>query len=153
MCYLARSTCVYAFSHASCPVLCVYVSCHVFPCFVHLLLYVDVRVTCSHACMMFLAMPCLDLCVFMPMFPCYRVRSLSSHAYMLGFTFFHVYVLVSTCLHACFYPYISQYMSPYAHMLRSMFFMCFTLSSMCLCAPCHVCVPRPRLCLSCHVLL
>ena len=27
------------------------------------LLYVDVRVTCSHACMMSLAMPCLDLCV------------------------------------------------------------------------------------------
>ena len=27
------------------------------------------------------------------------------------------------------------------------------LSFMCLCAPCHVCVPRPRLCLSCHVLL
>ena len=32
-------------------------------------------------------------------------------------------------------------------------FTCFILSSMCLCAPCHVCVPRPRLCLSCHVLL
>ena len=30
---------------------------------------------------------------------------------------------------------------------------CFMPSSMCLCAPCHVCVPRPRLCLSCHVLL
>ena len=27
-------------------------------------LYVDVRFTCSHACMMFLAMPCLDLCVY-----------------------------------------------------------------------------------------
>ena len=30
---------------------------------------------------------------------------------------------------------------------------CFILSSMCLCAPCHVCVPRPQPCLSCHVLL
>ena len=27
------------------------------------LFYVDVRVICSHACMMLLAMPCLDLCV------------------------------------------------------------------------------------------
>ena len=27
------------------------------------LFYVDVRVTCSHACMMLLAMPCSDLCV------------------------------------------------------------------------------------------
>ena len=30
---------------------------------------------------------------------------------------------------------------------------CFTPSSMCLCAPCHVCVLRPRLYFSCHVLL
>ena len=30
---------------------------------------------------------------------------------------------------------------------------CFMQSSVCLCAPCHVCVLRPRLCLSCHVLL
>ena len=41
------------------------VLCHVF--FFNVLflflLYVDVRVTCSHACMMLLAMPCLDLCV------------------------------------------------------------------------------------------
>ena len=30
---------------------------------------------------------------------------------------------------------------------------CFMPYSMCLCAPYHVCVLRPRLCLSCHVLL
>ena len=30
---------------------------------------------------------------------------------------------------------------------------CFMSSSVCLCAPCHVCVPIPRLCLSCNVLL
>ena len=67
------------------------------------LLHVDIRVICSQACMMFLAMPCLDLCVY-SFLPCYRVRSMSSHAYMLGFTFLHVYVLGSTCLHACFIP-------------------------------------------------
>ena len=38
--------------------------CHVFLCFVPLLFYVDVRVTCSHACMMSLAMPYLDLCLY-----------------------------------------------------------------------------------------
>ena len=44
-------------------------------------------------------------------------------------------------------------MFPHACVLESMFSTCFMLSSMCLCAPCHVCVLRPRLCLSCHVLL
>ena len=44
-------------------------------------------------------------------------------------------------------------MFPHACVRGSMFSTCFVLSSMCLCAPCHVCVPRPRLCLSCHVLL
>ena len=46
-----------------------------------------------------------------------------------------------------------RFMFPHACVLGSMFSTCFMLSSMCLCAPCHVCVPRPRLCLSCHVLL
>ena len=40
-----------------------------------------------------------------------------------------------------------------AYVLGSIFSTCFILSSMCLCSPCHACVPRPRLCLSCHVLL
>ena len=39
-----------------------YILCHVFLCFDPLLFKVDIRVTCSHACMMLLAMPCLDLC-------------------------------------------------------------------------------------------
>ena len=46
-----------------------------------------------------------------------------------------------------------RFMFPHACVLGSMFSTCFMLSSMCFCAPCHVCVPRPRLCLSCHVLL
>ena len=43
---------------------------------------------------------------FMYLFPCYMVRSLSSHAYMLGFTFFHVFVLsfyMFTCMFLCLY--------------------------------------------------
>ena len=46
------------------------------PCFPMLcpsfLFYDDVRVACSHACMMLLAMPCLDLCVYVcsSMFMC-----------------------------------------------------------------------------------
>ena len=38
------------------------------------------------------------------LFPCYMVRSLSSHAYMLGIMFFHVYVLsfyMFTCIFLC----------------------------------------------------
>jgi len=44
-------------------------------------------------------------------------------------------------------------MFSHAYVLGSIFFTCFILSSMCLCAPCHVCMPRPRLYFSCHVLL
>ena len=43
---------------------------------------------------------------FMCLFPCYMVRSLSSHAYMLGFMFFRVYVLsfyMFTCVFLCLY--------------------------------------------------
>ena len=48
----------------------------------------------------------------MCLFQCYMVRSLSSHAYMFGFMFFHVYVLSSymftrmslcLCLYLCFH--------------------------------------------------
>ena len=45
---------------------------------------------------------------FMCLFPCYMVRSLSSHAYMLGSMFYHVYVLsfymfmrMIPCLYEC----------------------------------------------------
>ena len=46
------------------------------------LFYVDVRVTCPHACMMSLAMPCLHLCVYV-------------FIYML-----YGWILVFTCLYA-----------------------------------------------------
>ena len=44
--------------------------------------------------------------VFMCLFPCYMVRSLSSHAYILGSMFFYVYVLdfyMFTCMFLCLY--------------------------------------------------
>ena len=44
--------------------------------------------------------------VFMCLFPCYMVISLSSHAYMLGSTFFLVYVLgfyMFICMFLCLY--------------------------------------------------
>ena len=90
--------------------------------------------------------------VFTCIFPCYMVRSLSSHAYMLGFMFFHVYVL-GLYLLMCMFLCLSRSMFSHAYVLGSMFSTGFILSSMCLCAPCNVCVPRPRLCLSCHALL
>ena len=48
---------------------------------------------------------------------------------------------------------MSRSMFSHAYVLGSTLCTCFLLYSKCLCAPCHVCAPRPRLCLSCHVLL
>ena len=66
-------------------------------------------------------------------------------------------MLTSTCLdvHLHAYMHISMliHVDWCVYMLRSMFSTRFIPSSMCLCAPCHVCVPRSKLCLSCHVLL
>ena len=73
--------------HALC-----YMPCFPMPFFLFLL-YVDVRVTCSHACMIFFGYALLRAMHFMCLYPCYMVRSLSSHAYMLGFMFFYIYVL------------------------------------------------------------
>ena len=86
---------------------------------------------------------CLDPCLHMLV--CLDLRS--SIAFMLTSTCLdvhsHVYMYISLliCVDRCLY------------VLRSMFLICFILSSMCLCTPCHVCVLRPRLCLTCHVLL
>ena len=117
------------------------------------LFYVDVRITCSHACVMLLGYALLGsmcLCVYF-------------HAIWLDPSL-HVLICldlcssmsmckVPTCLHVCFYAYMSRSMFSHAYVLGSMFSTCFMSSFMCLCAPCHVCVPRPRLCLSGNVLL
>ena len=52
---------------------------------------------CAHMLdTMSMVMLCLDLCVCM-LFAIFMLRSASVHAYMFGFTFFHVYVL-SFCM-------------------------------------------------------
>ena len=85
------------------------------------LLYVDIRVTCSHAYMILLAMPYLDLCVCVYFHaiwldPClHMLICLDSCSSMFM-------CQASTCLCACFYAYMS----------RSMFYMpmCLDLCSL-----------------------
>ena len=64
------------------------------------------------------------------------------------------------CLGLHAHMFVSRLFTPsmfdlHAYMLVSLLMCstCFMPSSMCLCAPCHVCVHRPRPCLSYHVLL
>ena len=123
--------------------------CHVFLCSVPLLFQIDVRVTCSHACMMLLAMPCLDLCFYFHVIwldPCLHMLiclDLCSSMFMCQVPICYMHVSMPMPIS----------MLPHACVFGSMLSTCFMLFSMCLCALCHVCVPRPRLCLSCHVLL
>ena len=127
--------------------------CHVFLCFVPLLFQVDVRVTCSHTCMMLQAMPCLDLCVLCVYFHAIWLDPCLHMLICLDLCSSMSMCQVSICLHICLYAYMTRSMFSHAYVLGSMFSTCFILSSMCSCALCHVCVPRPRLCLSYHVLL
>ena len=80
------------------------------------------------------------------------------YAYIRVFTCFYAWIHFLPCLCAKFlyvFMLVSMLISMFSHayVLASMFSTCFLLYSMCLCTPCHVCMPRPRLCLSCHVLL
>ena len=116
------------------------VLCHVFQCFVPLLFQVDVRVTCSHACMMLSAMPYLHLCVTC-LCPCHMIRSLFSHAYMLGPMFFLVYVLGSymftcmfLCLHVQIYVFTCLCAWIYVPYMSYTIFHVFVHSMPCLCA-------------------
>ena len=104
--------------------------------------------------------------VFVHFLPCFMLRSTFLHVYHV-----YGYVLAFTCSHTLPCPHLNQHfyllassnlgfhmpICPYLcfHMLVCLD-LCsihFMPSSMCLCTPCHVCVPRPRLCLSCHLLL
>ena len=124
------------------------VLCHVsFVSFLSLLC-VDVRVLCSHAW--------------------YHVYDYALLGSMCSYAFCHVLCLdphphMLICLDSCssmfmwldlrFHMFV--YLNLGFHMLVCLN-LCsawFMPSSMCLCPPCHICVPRPRLCLSCHVLL
>ena len=97
---------------------------------------------------------------------CFMPRSASVHAYTLGFTFFHVYMLAFTfsymlpclyvfhmlaCLDLCFHMLICLDLCFHMLACLDLCSICFMPSSMCLCTPRHVCMLRPRLCLSCYV--
>ena len=77
---------------------------------------------------------------------------LGLHAHMLDIMSMVMSCLdLHVCMHVlCSYAYMSRSMLSHACVLGSMFSTCFMLSSMCLCAPCHACVPRPRL--VCHAM-
>ena len=107
----------YAMFHTQIYVLtCLYVQiymlqplCHVFLCFAPLFVLgrrQGYMLTCLYDVVGYAL---LGYMCFMCLFPCYVVRSLSSHAFMLGFMFFHVYVLsfyMSTCMFLCLYDQI-----------------------------------------------
>ena len=82
------------------------VLCHVFLCFLPLFVLGRCQgymLTCLYDVVGYALLG--SMC-FMYLFPCYMVRSLSSHAYMFGFMFFHVYVLsfyMFTCMFLCLY--------------------------------------------------
>ena len=58
-----------------------------------------------------------------------------------------------TCLLPYFLPRLCLDLNAYMFVSLLICSICFMPSSMCLCALCHVCVLKPRPCLSCHVLL
>ena len=90
-CFMLRSTSLHAYMFRStCFIPYAVFSYALFLFF----LQVDVRVTCSHACMMLLAMPCLDLHVCMYI--------LCSHAYIYVFTCLYAWI----CVLSCFYLHI-----------------------------------------------
>ena len=107
----------------------------------HVLDNMSMAMLCSDLCFLFLFLFCIDVRVMAML----AIFFAFVHAYMLGFMFFHVYVLAfmpmprSIFLHAC--------------VLRSRFSHIYMPGSMFLHARLFRSVLRPRLCLSCHVLL
>ena len=148
-CLMLRSISLHAYLFRS---TCLGLLCHVSLVWFLSLLCVDVRL-CTHMLyIMSMVMLHSDLCVRVLFAMFYTQIYIRTCLYAwiqvlpcLCAKFLHVYMYVSMhiCLDQCF------------HMLvcLDLCFACFMLSSMCLCAPCHIYVPKPRLCLSCHVLL
>ena len=114
------------------------------------LFQVDVRVTCSHVCMMLLAMPCLDLCVLCNFSMIYGQILVFTCLYAwihvlpcLCAKFLHVYVYVSMpiCLDLCFHM-------PICLDLRSLHALCYL--------PCACALHAMFVCLDlgyvCHVM-
>ena len=181
-CLYVQNYMLYALCHFLCLDLhpsCLYVQiCMVrvfMPCF---LCFVPLfALCCCQGYVLTCLIPCSWLCfaqiyVLVCFLPCFMLRSAFEDVYMLGLTFFHVYVLVFTCSRTRFHAYAQIFVFTCLrariqvfHMLicldlcSFMFLclnpcsMCLMPPSMCLCAPCHDCVLRLRLCLPCHVLL
>ena len=89
--------------------------------------------------------------LFMCLFPCHMVRSLSSHAYMLGFMFFHVYVLdfyMFRCMFLCLYVqiYVSTCLCAWIYVLYLFYTISHVLvcSMPCLCAQAQSLFVMPR---------
>ena len=79
---------------------------------------------------------------FMCLFPCYMVRSMFSHAYILGFVFFHAFMLTSTCLDVHSHAYKHIFMRICLDLCFHMF-VCLDLRSLhALCHFPHVLVPH-----------
>ena len=109
-------------------------------------------------CLILCLQPCLaQIYMFVCMSYAPMPMSMPSHACMLGFVFFHAFMLTPTCLDVLLHAYMHISMLICVdwciYMLRSMFSICFMPSSMCLRASRLVYVLRPRPCLLCHVLL
>ena len=139
------------------------VSCHVSNVLFLFLLYVDVRVMDSHAWYHVYGYALLgSMCLYV-FHHVFVLRYTTIHAYMFGFAFFHVYVLSFCMLTHVLHMLMPRSMFLWLDLRFHMFACldlacnlcsaCFIPSSMCLCTLRQVCVPRPKLCLSCHVLL
>ena len=118
MCVPCLDLCVYvifAMFYAQIYILtCLYVQiymlralCYVFLCSVPLSFKVDVRVTRSHTCMMLLAMPFLDLCVYV----------FISMLYGQILVFTCLYSWIYACLYAYAYIYTSTYLCVWIYAL------------------------------------
>ena len=141
MCFLARSTCFYAclhvylsFLHALCFMPCFPMLRSSFCSMLMLGLHAHMLVWCCWLCPAWIY-------VFMCVFPCYMVKSLSPHAYMLGFMFFHVYVLglyMLMCMFLCLlvltYVFTCLYASIYLLYMLYTIFHVLVCSMPCLCA-------------------
>ena len=125
MCYLARSACFHACLHVylfSLHILCFMpffpILCSFFCSMLMLGLHAHMLVWCFWLCLAWIY-------VFMPIFPCHMVRSLSSHACTLGFVFFHAFTLTFTCLRICFLAYMFQmFYATFPVLVRSMPCLC-----------------------------
>ena len=144
LCFMLRSTSLHAYMFRS----TCFMPYAMFSYALFLFLFqVNVRVTCSHVCVMLLAMPCLDLCVYVFISMIYSQIHVFTCLYAwihvlpcLCARLLHVYMHVSMpiCLNLCFHmPMCSDlcslhglYYLPYACALHAMF-VCLDLGYVC----------------------